>query len=169
MGDDVVDISSMSPLAAKRAANILLHTQYYSKITFDDREGRKVWEEATSQAGEFELHQLDLNSDNPSFDYEEGEEEEEEEGEESEEMKVDADEPPPRISHGPWNKLDWKRMEKCLDLTDGDMNDAIELFQERYIGREKQEVEMRCRAVLLTRRRKALEGRKVGFVLATDE
>jgi hypothetical protein len=159
----------MSPLAAKRAANILLQTQYYSKIMFDDGEGRKVWEEATSQAGEFELHQLDLPSDNPSFDYEEGEQEEEEEEEESEEMKVDALDPPPRISHGPWNKLDWKRMEKCLDLTDGDMNDAIELFRERYIGREKEEVEMRCRAVLLTRRRKALEGRKVEFVLATDE
>jgi len=163
LGDDVVDISSVSPLAAKRAANILLQTQYYSKITFDDGEGRKVWEEATSQAGDFELHQLDLPSDIPSLDDEDEEEEEEEE------MKVEVSEQPPRISDGPWNKLDWKRMEKCLDLTDGDINDAIELFQERYIGRGREEVEMRCRAVLLTRRRKALEGRKVGFVLATDE
>jgi len=171
LGDDVVDISSMSPLAARRAANILLRTQCYSKITFDDDQGRKVWEEANFQAGDFELRQLDLPSETPSVEDEptEEEQEEEEEEEENEEMKVDDPEPPPRISEGPWGKLDWKRMEKCLDLTDGDINDAIELFLERYIGRGREEVEMRCRAVLLTRRRKALEGRKVEFVLATDE
>ena len=175
LGDDVVDISSVSPLAAKRAAKILLRTQCYSKITFDEGEERKVWEEATFQAGDFELQQLDLPSDGLSVedepeevDEEEAEAEEEEE-DHGEEMKDDVPEPPPRISQGPWNKLDWKRMEKCLDWTDGDMNDAIELFLERYIGRERDEVEIRCRAVLLTRRRKILEGRKVEFVLATDE
>ena len=171
LGDDVVDISSVSPLAAKRAANILIQTQCYSKITFDDEEGRKVWEEATSRAGDFELHQLDLASDDDSFDDDQKDEEDEDEAdtEGTEKMKVEVTEPPPRISQGPWSKVDWKRMEKCLDLTDGDINSAIDLFQERYKGRERAEVEMRCRAVLLTRRRKALEGRKVEFVLATDE
>ena len=166
LGDDVIDISSLSPVAAKRAANILIQSQHYSKITFDDDEGQKIWQNAQDQAGEYELSQIELSS-----------EQEEETMDEDEEMDEQEDEAPasptpvrpPRISHGEWTKLDWKRMEKCLDLTEGEVSDAIDLFLQRYIGREREEIEMRCRAVLLSRRRRVLEGRKVGFVLSTDE
>ena len=164
-----MDISSVSPLAAKRAADILLQTQCYSKITFDDGDGRKVWEEATSQGGDFELHQLDFEASLDDGDPDDAEDEPEDKDDQMEEVKVEIAPPPPRISQGPWSKMDWKRMERCLDSKSGDIDDAIDLFQERYIGRDRDEVEMRCRAVLLTRRRKALQGRKVGFVLTTDE
>ena len=159
LGDDIIDISSLSPFAAKRAANILLQSSYYSKITFDDTEGQKIWRHAQDAAGEYELSQLPYD-DNES----EEEEEEMEDVEESPEPVA-----PPRISQGEWTKIDWKRLEKCLDFVDGEMNDAIDLFLERYFGREREEVETRCRAVLLTRRRRVLEGRKVGFILSTDE
>jgi hypothetical protein len=157
-GNDVVDISSMSPFAAKRAAEILLRTPFYSKITFDDERGRKIWEDAKEEAGDYELTQIEIESDN----------EPQTEGDEQPET-LPKPEPPSRISQGEWTKLDWKRLEKCLCLTDGDTNDAIDLFQSRYIGRERCEVEMRCRAVLLTRRRRILEGRKVEFILSTDQ
>jgi hypothetical protein len=171
LGDDVIDISSMSPLAAKRAANILLKSQCYSKITFDDEEGQKIWQDAQDQAGEYELNQLELSNEQEEEDTDEEEEVEEEvqEEEEAEEDAPPALAGPSRISHGEWTKLDWKRMEKCLNLTEGEMNDAIDLFLQRYIGRERDEVEMRCRALLLTRRRRVLEGRKVGFILSTNE
>jgi len=166
LGDDVIDISSLSPLAAKRAANILLQSQFYSKVTFDDEEGQKIWQAAQDQAGEYELKQLELSSEQEEEDMDEEEEMDEEEMEASPSPTPVG---PPRVSHGEWTKLDWKRMEKCLDLTKAEMNDAIDLFLQRYIGREREEVEMRCRAVLLMRRRRALEGRKVGFILSTDE
>ena len=166
LGDDVIDISSLSPLAAKRAANILLQSQLYSKITFDNEEGQKIWQDAQDQAGEYELSQIEISSEQ-----EEESIDEEEEIDEQEVEVVASPTPmgPPRISHGEWTKLDWKRMEKCLNLADGEINDAIDLFLQRYIGRQREEVEMRCRALLLTKRRRALEGKKVGFVLSTDE
>jgi hypothetical protein len=167
MGEDVIDISSTNPLVAKRAADLLLKSNFYSKITFDDDEGRKIWENATEQAGDYELSQIDIPSDDGSEDVEAESESEDEE------MQIDSPspvkEPPPRISQGEWTKLDWKRLEKCLHLRDGDMNDAIDLFQERYTGREREEVEMRCKAVMLANRRRVLEGRKVEFILSTLE
>jgi hypothetical protein len=167
MGDDVIDISSTNPLVAKRAADLLLKSNFYSKITFDDDEGRKIWENATEQAGDYELSQIDIPSDAGSVDVDAESESEDEE------MQIDSPSPvkelPPRISQGDWTKLDWKRLEKCLNQKDGDMNDAIDLFQERYMGREREEVEMRCKAVMLTHRRRILEGRKVEFILSTVE
>jgi hypothetical protein len=161
LGDDVIDISSLSPLAAKRAANILLQSPYYSKVTFNDEEGQKIWQDAQSQAGECELSELK--------DEESDDEMEDEESEEKLEVELPTAIRPSRISHGEWTKLDWKRLEKCLDSTDGEINEAIDLFLGRYIGRKWEEVEMRCRAVVLTRRRRALEGRKVEFILSAGE
>ena len=176
LGDDVVDISSMSPLAAKRAAKVLLRSPYYAKINLRDGPERQVWEEISAREDGLELLQDEIScdaddeitdesnllADNVVF----GGEEEADEG-----VEIDSPCPvkQPRISHGQWSKVDWKRLEKCLDLTDGDQTDAIDLFMERYAGRERDEVELRCKAVTLTRRRRALEGRKVEFLLSTAE
>jgi hypothetical protein len=182
LGDDVVDISSLSPLAAKRAANILLRSEYYSKVTFDDEQGGRIWEAATQAAGEYELSRVDIPTDDSEESQDELDEldedvvedgDEVDEVEDSEEGQDILESPPmvrpPRISYGEWTKIDWKRLEKCLDHVDGEMPDAIDLFQERYIGRKREEVEMRCRAVMLARRRRVLEGRNVGFILSTRE
>jgi hypothetical protein len=160
LGDDVIDISSLSPVAAKRAANILIQSQQYSKITFDDDEGQKIWQNAQDQASEYELTQIERSSEQ-----EEESMDEEEEMDEQEEEAPASPIPvrPPRVSYGEWTKLDWKRMEKCLDFTEGEVTNAIDLFLQRYIGREREEVEARCRAVLLTRRRRVLEGEKWGL------
>jgi hypothetical protein len=174
LGDDVVDISSLSPLAAKRAARILLRSTQYEKVTFDDELGGRIWEVASQGAGDYELSRVDIPTDDSEFEHEDDEDDEgideEEEGEEEEdEVVLPSPVRPTRISQGQWTKLDWKRLEKCLDHTDGEIYDAIDLFQERYIGRERVEVEMRSRAVLLARRRRALEGRNVEFILRTGE
>jgi len=176
-GDHVIDISSMSPLAAKRAANILLRSQYYSKISFDDETGQRIWEDAQSQAGDYELSQIELSDEvlpEQEFDEEddkvdEDEDDEQEDEQGGDEVKAEEPIPLPRMSQGEWGKLDWKRLEKCLDYTDGEMNEAIDLFQQRYIGRQSEELEMRCKALLLTRRRRELEGVKVEFILSTDQ
>ena len=168
MGEDVIDISSVSPIAAKRAADILLKTENYSQITFNDGEGRRVWEDAAEHAGDYELNQIEILSDVEAS-LEDVKEEPEDDEEEMVQIEPPRREHPPRVSQGYWTKVDWKRLEKCLDLTDGDMNDAVDLFQERYAGRERGEVEMRYRALLLARRRRLLEGKKVGFILGTDE
>ena len=168
LGDDVIDISSLSPGVAKRAANILLRSPYYSKITFNEDGNRRIWQDAMDNAGEYELSQIE---DSEGSEDEDMEDEDTEDGEDMEDIKEESPTPVarPRISQGEWTKRDWKRMEKCLDITNGEQNDAIDLFLQRYVGRERDEVEMRCKAVLLTRRRKLLEGRKVGFILSTDE
>jgi len=177
-GDDVIDISSMSPLAAKRAANILLRSQYYSKISFDDETGQRIWDDAQSQAGDYELSQIEISDEvlpEEEVDEEDDEVDEDdaddEQGDqqEGEEAKAEEPIPLPRVSEGEWGKLDWKRLEKCLDYTDGEMNEAIDLFQQRYIGRQREELEMRSKALLLTRRRRVLEGVKVEFILSTDQ
>lgn len=185
MGDDVISISSVNQRAAQRAAQHLLRSPYYSKITFDDEWGQKVWEQATANAGDYDLSPIDDDSqledllDDPidQSDEPEAEEEQEEEGNgEEEELEqnilgelANTVRAPPRISKGEWTKVDWKRMEKCLDLMNGDTAEAVTLFLERYFGREREEVEIRCRAVLLAKRRRILEGKKVGFILSTHE
>jgi hypothetical protein len=186
LGDDVISISSVNQRAAQRAAQHLLRSPYYSKVTFDDERGQQVWEQATANAGDYDLSPIDGDSqledllDDPIDESEQpvGEEEleEEEDGEEGEQEQenilgelANTVRGPPRISQGEWTKVDWKRMEKCLDLTDGDTTEAVTLFLERYVGREREEVEMRCRAVLLAKRRRILEGKKVGFILSTHE
>jgi hypothetical protein len=157
--------------------------------------GRRIWNQVSfSNVGEYELSKGSLSdgpNDGNSLDehYSEDDDEDDEEqvddehqgqserdimDDVDEDLGMDIDSPspvraPPRISHGDWTKLDWKRLEKCLDQCNWDFNDSIELFQGRYIGREREELEMRCRAVLLTRRRKNLEGRKVEFILKTAE
>jgi hypothetical protein len=185
MGDDVISISSVNQRAAQRAAQHLLRSPYYSKVTFDDERGQKVWEQATASAGDYALSPIDDDSqledllDYPveSEELEAEELEREEDGEDEEEQEqqnilselANTVRAPPRISQGDWTKVDWKRMEKCLDLMDGDTTEAVTLFLERYVGREREEVEMRCRAVLLAKRRRILEGKKVGFILSTHE
>jgi hypothetical protein len=185
MGDDVISISSVNQRAAQRAAQHLLRSPYYSKVTFDDERGQKVWEQATANAGDYDLSPIDDDSqledllDDPIDQSDEPEaEEEQEEEEDGEEEELEQNilgelantvRAPPRISQGEWTKVDWKRMEKCLDLMDGDTAEAVTLFLERYVGREREEVDMRCRAVLLAKRRRILEGKKVGFILSTHE
>lgn len=185
LGDDVIGISSVNQRAAQQAAHFLLRSPHYSKVTFDDDYDQKIWQDAMTNAGGYELSQIeedsqdilddpvDLESEEHPEDDMIDEADEGEEGEEEEETILGdlahVLRAPARISQGEWTKVDWKRMEKCLDRTKGDMNEAITLFLERYVGREKAEVEMRCRAVLLARRRRVLEGKKVGFILSTHE
>jgi hypothetical protein len=167
----------MSPLAAKRAANILLRTPYFDKVNLRDGEDARVWGEVSAREDGLELLKDEISFEADDEITEESDAylgENEVIGEtEEEEDKSGIDSPcpvkAPRISQGNWTKLDWKRLEKCLDLTDGDTNDAIDLFLERYVGREREEVELRCKAMMLTRRRHALEGRKVEFLLSTAE
>lgn len=181
--DDVVDISSKSPQAAKRAARILLQSHFFEKIDFkDDNEGSRIWDEVTANAGEYDISREsltdpdELSDERPDEDKTDAPDEDIEVDAEDEEGVMDIDSPSParapppqKISHGEWTKLDWKRLEKCLDHSNGDSNDTIDLFQQRYMGREREELEMRCKAVLLARRRRNLEGRKVEFILGTSE
>jgi len=182
LGADVISISSVNQWAVQQAAHFLLRSPHYSKVTFDDDYDQKIWQDAMANAGDYELSKIeeDLQDvlDDP-IDLESAEQVEDEENDEAEKAEEKEENvlgdlanvvrAPPRISQGEWTKVDWKRMEKCLDRTRGDMNDAITLFLERYVGRERAEVEMRCRAVLLARRRRVLEGKKVGFILSTHE
>ena len=185
LGDDVISISSVNQRTAQQAAHFLLRSPHYSKVTFDDDYDQKIWQDAMANAGDYELSQIeedsqdilddpvDLESEEHAEDELNDEADEGEEGEEEEENILgdlaNVVRAPARISQGEWTKVDWKRMEKCLERTKGDMNEAITLFLERYIGRQRAEVEMRCRAVLLARRRRVLEGKKVGFILSTHE
>jgi hypothetical protein len=175
-----VDISSKSPHAAKRAAKILLRSQSFKKIDFDAEEGRRIWEGVVGARGDYDVVKVEMSDpDDRDSQSESGEEDEDEVDEDNAEEDKDEEirehgiltshPVPSRVSYGPWTKLDWKRLEKCLDHSNGDFNSTINLFQERYIGREKEELEMRCKAVLLARRRRELEGRKVEFILGTAE
>lgn len=177
-----MDISSKSPHAAKRAAKILLRSQSFKKIDFDAEEGRRIWEGVVDARGDCDLERgemsdpddSDSQSESGEEDEDEGEEDnaeekEDENGENREHVILSSPPAPLRVSYGPWTKLEWKRLEKCLDHSNGDLTSTINLFQERYIGREKEELEMRCKAVLLARRRRELEGRKVEFILGTAE
>jgi len=182
LGSDVVDISSTSPLAAKRAANILLRTPYYNKVNLREGEDGKIWDQVSAREegldllDEFSFEADDeITEDSGAYlgDNEVVGDTEEEEAEDEQTEEMDVESPslvrPSRTSQGDWTKVDWKRLEKCLDLTDGEPNDAIDLFMERYIGREREEVELRYKALMVTRRRRALEGRKVEFLLSTVE
>jgi hypothetical protein len=160
-GSDVVDIASVSPLAAKRAAGILLRTPYYARVTEHaaSNEFSDQWEDEGADAEEEEEEEEDNDDDAEQWS--------ERAVLEDDSVQPTTPTPPPRLSLGPWSKLDWKRLEKCLDSTNSDTSDAITLFLERYLGRERPDVELRFKALMLTRRRKVLEGKNVEFKLGT--